>query len=433
MEFIKTFNMIIFILITAMYAYQMFYIVVALVGKHRDKKRLKSGNTPPRSLAEVKQHRYGVLISARNESSVIGQLIDTIQGQKYPKELVEVFVVADNCTDNTAQVAREHGAIVYRRFDKVRVGKGYALDYAFHKIAAEYGDSYFDGYFVFDADNLLDEHYIEEMNKVFSQGYRVITSYRNSKNFGTNWLSAGYGLWFLREAKYLNNPRMRLGTSCAISGTGFLLSSAIIREQGGWIHHLLTEDIEFTVDNVLKGETIGYCETAVLYDEQPEDFAQSWHQRMRWCKGFYQIICKYGKRLICGIFRKDANNFACYDMTMTVMPATFVSLLSMVVNAVFLCAAAFGSRINPILIRLTSQSLIMSLLNYYMTLFVVGVLTTITEWKAIKCPAHKKILYTFTFPLFLFTYIPISLAALFQKVEWKPIEHRVAKTLDEVR
>ena len=129
MEFIKTFNMIIFILITAMYAYQMFYIVVALVGKHRDKKRLKSKNTPPRSLAEVTQHRYGVLISARNESSVIGQLIDTIKGQKYPSELVEVFVVADNCTDNTAQVASEHGAIVYRRFDKVRVGKGYALDY----------------------------------------------------------------------------------------------------------------------------------------------------------------------------------------------------------------------------------------------------------------------------------------------------------------
>ena len=90
MEFIKTFNMIIFILITAMYAYQMFYIVVALVGKHRDKKRLKSKNTPPRSLAEVTQHRYGVLISARNESSVIGQLIDTIKGQKYPSELVEV-------------------------------------------------------------------------------------------------------------------------------------------------------------------------------------------------------------------------------------------------------------------------------------------------------------------------------------------------------
>ena len=271
MEFIKTFNLAIFILVTAMYAYQMFYVIVALIGDYRDKKKSKAPFCG-------KQHRFGVVISARNESSVIGQLVDTLKMQKYPKELLEVFVVADNCTDNTAEIAKEHGAIVYRRFNKEKVGKGYALDYAFHKIAAEYGESYFDGYFVFDADNLLDEHYVEEMNKVFDSGYRVVTSYRNSKNFGTNWISAGYGLWFLREAKYLNNPRMRLGTSCAISGTGFLVSSEIIRSQGGWIHHLLTEDIEFTVDNALKGETIGYCETAVLYDEQPEQFMQSWHQ-----------------------------------------------------------------------------------------------------------------------------------------------------------
>ena len=155
------------------------------------------------------------------------------------KNFWEVFVAADNCTDNTAEIAKEHGAIVYRRFNKEKVGKGYALDYAFHKIAAEYGESYFDGYFVFDADNLLDEHYVEEMNKVFDSGYRVVTSYRNSENFGTNWISAGYGLWFLREAKYLNNPRMRLGASpLTIRALAFLSPSEIIRSQGGWIHHL---------------------------------------------------------------------------------------------------------------------------------------------------------------------------------------------------
>ena len=179
MEFIKTFNLAIFILVTAMYAYQMFYVIVALIGDYRDKKKSKVPFCG-------KQHRFGVVISARNESSVIGQLVDTLKMQKYPKELLEVFVVADNCTDNTAEIAKEHGAIVYRRFNKEKVGKGYALDYAFHKIAAEYGESYFDGYFVFDADNLLDEHYVEEMNKVFDSGYRVVTSYRNSKNFGTN-------------------------------------------------------------------------------------------------------------------------------------------------------------------------------------------------------------------------------------------------------
>ena len=116
------------------------------------------------------------------------------------------------------------------------------------------------------------------MNKTFSKGYRIITSYRNSKNFGTNWISAGYSLWFLREAKFLNNARMMLGTSCAVSGTGFLVSSEVIRERGGWNYHLLTEDIEFTVDTVIRGETIGYCAGAMLYDEQPTRFDQSWNQ-----------------------------------------------------------------------------------------------------------------------------------------------------------
>ena len=136
------------------------------------------------------------------------------------------------------------------------------------------------------------------MNKVFDSGYKVITSYRNSKNYDSNWISAGYSLWFLREAKYLNNSRMQLGTSCAISGTGFLVSAEIIRNNGGWIHHLLTEDIEFTVDSVIHGVKIGYAANAILYDEQPTLFRQSYNQRLRWAKGFYQVFAKYGLGLV---------------------------------------------------------------------------------------------------------------------------------------
>jgi cellulose synthase/poly-beta-1,6-N-acetylglucosamine synthase-like glycosyltransferase len=153
-------------------------------------------------------HKYAVVIAARNESAVIGQLIKSIKKQNYPAELMHIYVVADNCTDNTAEVARNAGARVFERFNRQRVGKGYALDYAFKNIISS--NEKYDGYFVFDADNLLDENYICEMNKVFDNGYKIVTSYRNSKNYDTNWLSAGYSLWFLREAKYLNNSRMIL-------------------------------------------------------------------------------------------------------------------------------------------------------------------------------------------------------------------------------
>ena len=141
------------------------------------------------------------------------------------------------------------------------------------------------------------------MNKTFNQGYRVVTSYRKSKNFDHNWISSGYALWFLHEAEYLNLPRMTLNSSCAISGTGFLVDANFIKANGGWIHHLLTEDIEFSVSQIIKGEKIGYCEKAIFYDEQPITFKQSWNQKFSWAKGFYQVVGKYGRDLISNIFK----------------------------------------------------------------------------------------------------------------------------------
>ena len=176
-------------------------------------------------------------------------------------------------------------------------------------IESDFGDV-FDGYLIIDADNVLDPHFIDEMNNTFSDGFDIVTSYRNSKNYGDNWISAGYALWYLRESRYLSHARSILGSSCAVSGTGFLFSRRIKNKIGGWPYHQLTEDIEFSVDQIIDGETIGFAPDAELYDEQPVSFRQSWHQRLRWSRGYYQAFGKYGKGLLKGVFR---GNFSCYD------------------------------------------------------------------------------------------------------------------------
>ncbi len=403
-------NTIIAALFFICYFYQFVYTAVALF-KGREGKN------------EFRLHNYAVLIAARNEEAVISQLIESIKRQIYPGELITVFVVADNCSDSTAAVAKSCGAVVYERSNQALVGKGYALDFLLRRISEEYPRDYFDGYFVFDADNVLEPDYIYEMNRVFSQGYRVVTGYRNSKNFGDNWISAGYGLWFLRESQSLNKARYILGTSCNISGTGFVFSNEIVKRMGGWKYFLLTEDLEFTADHVIKGEKIGYCENAVLYDEQPTGMAQSVRQRTRWCKGYFQVLAKHGKDLARGAFVDGS--FSCYDMLMSMTPAFLLSLAGLAANIIW----TIVSIISGAGIAALALETVKGIFNGYLMFFILGLITMVTEWGRIEAPTAKKVLYTFTFPLFMFTYLPISIGAIFAKAEWKPIFHGKAYSL----
>ncbi len=417
MEFLTESNAVISALFCASFAYQLVYLGIALFGRHKP--------LPPAA-----PRRYGAVVCARNEEAVVGNLIDSIRKGRYPAGMVDIYVCADNCTDNTAAEARAHGAVVFERHDAARIGKGYALDFLFARLRELDAFRRYDGFFFFDADNLLHGDYIAEMNRCFAAGNRIVTGYRNSKNYGDNWISAGYSLWFLRDAQYMNNPRMRLGTASVVSGTGFLVAREVIEKNGGWPFHLLTEDTEFTIDSVLSGEFIAYCGDAVFYDEQPTSFRQSWRQRLRWSRGYLQVLKKYGAKLISGVFRGGKRGFACFDMLMAILPAIVLTLVSIVLStgAAFYSFFALGENIFGALFT----QFLHCFLGMYMTLFFTGGVTLITEWKRICCGGFRKAAHLFTFPLFMMTYLPVSVAALLCKAEWKPIRHSVSKTLEEV-
>lgn len=425
----NVFNAVMTVLFLVCYAYQLYYIPVSLIGRTLDNRKkwdiLEHDYFSDSNKASSKT-RVAVLICARNEQDVLGELLESIKQQDRPNELTKIFVVADNCTDKTADLARSQGVYVWERFSNERIGKGYALQFLLEKIDLSIGLDSFDAFLVLDADNLLEENFISEICKTFVSGYDIVTSYRNSKNYGDNWISAGYSLWFLRESRFLNEARMRLGTSCAVSGTGFMFSREVIRACGGWRFHLLTEDIEFSVKNIIEGRKIGYCRTAVLYDEQPVTIKQSWHQRLRWAKGYLQVFGKYGKKLISGIKNYD---FSCFDMTMAIMPAILLTIAGTVVNYISSMAALAAGQAVEKLIAAT----LINLLRIYGGLWIIGAITTVSEWKNIHTPNIKKILYSFTFPLFMLTYVPISITAIFRRVEWKPIVHKKSISLAQIR
>ena len=418
-SFVDIFNFCVFLTFSICYTYQLYYVFVVLTRK-------------PKKLVAKKNHRFAAVISARNESAVIGDLIHSIKVQNYPAELIDVFVIADNCTDDTADVAREAGAIVFPRHNDKEVGKGYALDYGFQVIREQYADRGYEAYFVFDADNVLDVNYFREMNATFDHGAKASTSYRNSKNYDSNWISAGYAVWFLREAKFLSQARLTLNTSCVVSGTGFFVAADIIERAGGWKWHLLTEDIEFSTNSILEGVRISYTPTAIFYDEQPTTFRDSWNQRFRWAKGFYQVFWHYGARLAKGVVANPkGSRFACYDMLMTIAPGMLLTIVSVLFNGIIIALAATGMMSTGIMIASSISSIFFCLFNYLVFMFMFGVLTTFVEWDSIHAATGKKVLYMFTFPFFMLTYIPIALVALVKKCKWKPIQHSISVDVAE--
>jgi len=407
---LTTANFIVGGLFFLFYFYQIVFLAIAYLKNNK-----KAPDAPP--------HRIAVLIAARNEEKVIKNLLDTLWKQDYPREFYDVFLVADNCTDNTAEVARAEGAIVYERHNTELIGKGYVLVLAIKNIWRDYGRDAYDAFLVFDADNLVDKNYLTEINKTFSQGFEVVSSYRNSTNYGDSWRAAGTGMWFLRDARILNNARMKIGSNTFVAGTGFLFSNELAKKQDGWPYHTLTEDFEFTVNNAFRGIKTGYCETARFYDWQSSGMRQSWRQKLRWTKGGFQVMSKYRRQLFCGLFSRKF--LSCFDMSVCMFGAFFVSMLAIIVNTIgYTVLLCLGAGVLDIIIQL-----LLLIPGAFLGLYCFSLSITISEWKRLRASAFKKILYSLTFPIYIFSYIPVAFAAICtKKVEWKPIRHDDAAT-----
>ena len=360
-------------------------------------------------------NRYAVLICARNEAAVLPKLLESLRAQDYPGVL-DLYVAADNCTDDTARLARKGGATVFERHDLVHVGKGYALNFLLHRIWAE--GKHYDGYLLFDADNLARPDFVRRLDGVFGPECPVVAGYRNTKNY-RGWVAAGQGLCFIREVRFLNCPRTLLGFSGNVTGTGFLVSEEILRTAGGWPWHCLCEDLEFSTVQMIAGRRIAYCPQAEYFDEQPATLSQSVRQRLRWCKGFLQVMASRGAGLGRAALR---GSWSCADLLISRIAPVLFNLLALGFAAAG--AALAGGPVLAALGRILACG--------YLSMLVMAALTTCTEWKRIQAPAVWKLAGIFTFPLYMATYLPIALAACVRRVEWTPVAHTRAVSLNQL-
>ncbi len=241
-----------------------------------------------------KKHSFALVVAAHNEESVIGQLTESLNALDYPRELFEIFVVADNCTDKTAENARLAGANVMERFDTAARGKGFALEFAFENLFGM--ERQFEYICVFDADNIVRPDFLFHMNNKINEGCRAVQGYLDSKNPTESWLTFSYSLWYWINNRLAQLSRSNLDFGCRLGGTGFAVDSELIREYG-WGATCLAEDTEFTLKLALGDIKVGWCHEAVVFDEKPLGMDTSINQRKRWAQGLADVASHYVRPL----------------------------------------------------------------------------------------------------------------------------------------
>ena len=351
--------------------------------------------------------RFAVLLPARNEENVISVIIKSLQAQVYPKELFDIIVIPNNCTDDTEGAALRAGAKILRCADPVST-KGEVL----HQILGSLQGQY-DAYCVFDADNVVDAHFLACMNDAICAGAKVAKSRQCALNPYDNWVSGGYDLYFQSINLLHSKARMCFPLSAKLIGTGFMVTDSLLQKMGGWNTKTLTEDIEFAVQSALIGERVYYVPDALTYDEEPLSFPVSMRQRRRWSAGVQSVANRYTAKLLFSVpswLRLDLL------VHINMIYAQLIALIPIVYSALKM----------PVLSAL--NTLLYSLAGFVAGGIVMGFFLSLTakrnpkkQWKAI-------LLY----PVYLASWYPLHFWALFSKPKaWKHIPHGTAKDRQE--
>lgn len=381
-----------------------YFFVVAIFGLKKDK---SAPNYAPRK-------RFALVVAARNEEAVIGNIVDSLNAQNYPKQLFDVIVAPNNCTDNTELVAKTHGAIIFKHKGSVK-SKGEVLTQVVDELVVPNG---YDAMCVFDADCLAAPNFLLKTNNELMAGANAVQGFRDSKNPKDSTVSGWYAICYWMLNRFYNAPRKALGLSALISGNGFAITTELLQKLGGWHTVTMTEDYEVSAQIALLGEKVVFAPEAIVYNDLPDTFNVSWKQRRRWVSGSLEGLKIYGGSL----FKLAVNSKSAVALDMWF---TFLSPIMGLASFIFGVVSSTIFGLIPMLVMMAS-SIISSVLGAAFAAFITIKLKnshTTGMWRAIA-----------SFCVFLASQMAITVSCLFKmQTKWEPILHTKAVSIDDIK
>lgn len=358
-----------------------------------------------------KMRRFAVITAARNEEAVIGGFIESVQKQNYPIELFDVFVIPNNCTDNTEQKASNCGAEIIHCPFPVKC-KGDALQQALMQL----NKKGYDAFCVFDSDNNLKPDFLLKMNDAFDAGAKVAKGRQLASNSHASWVSGCYNIYFNLFHLFFNKARGACGLSAKLVGTGFAVHKDVLESLGGWNTTTIAEDAEFSAQCALLGERVWWVPDAITYDEQPTSFRVSMLQRRRWCSGIMQVGKLHLKHLIKRL--RQPNWAYAADFSMFLMSG-FAQAFSVIPLGLTLLAAILDGKGG---VENFIQVMGVYFLLYYSIMCILAAFLTLRQEEGVIPKEMRSAILMF--PIFMASWIPLQVISLFKETRsWTEIQH----------
>lgn len=418
-----------------------YYIYLSVYGFRRDSHTYG---------AHDPEARFLILVPAHNEEAVIADMVRNLENLEYPKALYDYYIIADNCTDATAEIARSMGAKVienHKPSEDAPTGKPIALRNALFSIP-DYAERY-DLLMVFDADNLMDSNMLYEVNSQFIDEDRpeIIQCYLGSKN-REGLVALFYHVTYTITNRFSNLAKYRLGLNVAVGGTGFAIQTAYLAQRGGWTTMSLTEDFEMQVDVALNGGRILWNHNVRIYDEKPTNLYASFRQRTRWSQGHWFVAFRNTPRLL-RVWLKREISFGEMMSLLTYMysmAAPVFSVLLLLSNTLgFLNPVVYGSTLAASMAAAQSAiSAGSTQVNWLQTVFtmlsmalMLGYSTFLLYWWAERADnGRKERLRSIPYMLlsYLVNLLNVSLAQIVglfkhrQQNKWVKTSHKIQDT-----
>lgn len=370
--------------------------------------------------------RFAVLIAARNEQAVIANLVESLLAQDYPKELYDIYVIPNNCTDNTELVAKNAGANILT-CEKPVSTKGEVLDQIVTKLLNE---NKHDAICVFDADNVVDAGFLRAMNNAWCEGAKAAQGFRDSKNPRDTYISSSYSIYYWMVNRFYSHARSHVGLSAIINGSGFMADLSLLKSMGGWKTKTMTEDIEFTTKCILSDIPVCWVPEALTYDEQPLTFSQSWRQRSRWSTGIYQCLHYYSFKLIKGMFKGDFKGLRMKLDQLIFLLAPILQLMWLFTMLLGHFVRTLSSHYSLSIGTPIFSSIILSIILSFILSCVTSIIVMFLEHKQISSMKVGIISYWF----FIVSWLPINAICLFFRTKkWKSISHTRSVSVHEIK